>query len=160
MPSTICYTSVIPQPTYREGRRHQHCYLTCKYLGLEYRLEHDTTTTVYLDLAKLDPDSRLRLGRQLHLKYGNPDGYYRHPRYHCLNYYANGYTLSYRRGPGKITGLFGELSSYLLPYDLEVANDISNIGLKYRILMDYFYQPHLVELIIGYLWGLATPDLF
>ena len=160
MPSTIVYTSVIPQPTYLMDRRLHHHYLSGKYLGLEYLLQHHTISTIYLNISGLDPDSRVNLCKLLTSHYGNPDGYYRHPRYHCLNYYANGYTLSYRRGPGKITGLFRELSNSLRPYDLEVANDISNIGLKYRILMDYFYQPHLVELIIGYLWGLTTPDLF
>lgn len=160
MPSRITYTSVIPQPTYQEGRRHQHCYLAGKYLGLEYGLEQQTLSTVYLDLANLDATGRLRLGRQLYLTYGNPDGYYLHPRYHCLNYYANGYTLSYRRGPGNITGLFGELSNSLRPYDLDLARDITGLEIKYRLLLDYFVLPHLVELIVGYCWGLQSRDLF
>jgi hypothetical protein len=160
MRSTINYTSVIPQPTYLVDRRRDHHYLTGKYLGFEYRLQNHRTTTVYLDISKLGPDSRHLLGKRLTTLYGNPDGYYRHPRYHCLNYYANGYTLSYRRGPGKLTSLFQELSGHVADYDLELANDISNIGLKYRILVDYFNLPHLVTLIIGYLWGLSSPNLF
>ena len=160
MPSTIYYTSVIAQQTYLVDRRRYHQYLTGKYLGFEYRLQNSTTTTVYLDISKLDPDSRLLLGERISTLYGNPDGYYRHPRYHCLNYYANGYSLAYRRGSGKLTSLFHELSGHVADYDIELANDISNIGVKYQILVDYFYLPHLVELIIGYMWGLTAQDLF
>ena len=160
MPSTIAYTSVIPHPTYLMDRRRNHHYLSGKYLGLEYLLQHHTISTIYLNISGLEPDSRVNLCKRLTSLYGNPDGYYRHPRYHCLNYYANGYTLSYRRGPGKLTSLFQELSGHVADYDLELANDISNIGLKYRILVDYFNLPHLVTLIIGYLWGLSSPNLF